>query len=134
MFRERLTWTDFSLVESADNRNRRKAALSRRSLPYIAGAAFAALLSPAAMAHMPAGASHSQAESACAGIGLDPSELPYVNCVKSFMILSKAGQAMPPGAVGRACIRAGFAPGSQDYASCVGNLNASIEGQPVESD
>lgn len=86
------------------------------------------------MAHPAAGSSRSQADSACAGIGLDPSELPYINCVKSFMQLSQVGQPTPPDLVGRTCVRAGFAPGSQGYASCVGNLNSSIEGDPVFGD
>lgn len=136
MLMERITWADSGLVQSASapDQNQRKAPPSRRLLSCIAGAAFIALLSSAAMAHTAAGSSKSQAESACAGIGLDASELPYINCVKSFMTLSRGGQLTPLGSVGRACVSAGFAPGSQDYASCVGNLNASIEGRTVGSD
>jgi hypothetical protein len=88
-----------------------------------------------------------RAARACAGMGLNPSEAPYVFCKMSLQeSAAAASQARDIGAptsgedqfgsyqrgdqttsVRRACVHVGLAPGSLNYASCVGNLNMTID-------
>jgi hypothetical protein len=63
-------------------------------------------------------------------MGLNPSEAPFTDCVKS-LAPAVADESYQRGdqmaSIRRACAQMGARAGSQQYVSCVGNLNMTID-------
>ncbi len=112
-----------------------------RGLSYLIAIACVAVPC-AALAQPSHHASRIRAENACAAMGLEPSEAPFTSCVLSLENSVGAPAEQPLGYVAqqdqyqrgdqmtsirRACAEMGLAPGSQQYQSCFGNLNMTID-------
>jgi hypothetical protein len=117
----------------------------RRILLVLAGAALVAACASTAPALSPAQAAElNSIRAACAAMGLNPSEAPFIYCVRSLTasaprrpyamnrtVVSDAGQ---PGAgfaqggdADGACAAIGLNPTTARYSYCVSDLRATIE-------
>lgn len=112
-----------------------------RRFSFVVAIAYCAAPLPA-MAQ-PSHMARVRAEHACAGMGLNPGEAPFTQCVMSLETSVGATPAPSNGeyvaqeesyhrgdqmtAIHRACAQMGLAPGSAQYQSCFGNLNMTID-------
>jgi hypothetical protein len=92
-----------------------------RAIMVAALALTAAICSGCSQAQTTTGAAHlAQARKACASIGLNTSEAPFVYCVMSLRQTAALKDAALQVEQGReACFKAGLKPGTPAFANCV---------------